>query len=314
MGNNIIFMGTPDFAVKSLDFLLRNNINISCVITSPDKRSGRGLKISKSEVKTYSELNNIKVLQPDNLSNPDFIKQIKKVNPILIVVVAFKKLPSILYKIPKHGAINLHASLLPDYRGAAPINWCLMNNEIFTGVSIIKINEKIDYGNILMQEKVLIDKHEDFGTLKNKLSSIGSQILFKTIDLIIQNKIEGKKQVISKNDKQAPKLTSKNTRIDWESSIDSIIGKIRGLTPKPGAWTILFNGKNQIRMKILKARPVNYSMSNSNNILLIQDRKISISTQNGEIECEIIQLENKKAMTAKDILNGYKFSSNCYVK
>ena len=314
MGNNIIFMGTPDFAVKSLDFLLRNDINISCVITSPDKRSGRGLKISKSEVKTYSELNNIKVLQPDNLSNPDFIKQIKKVNPILIAVVAFKKLPSILYKIPKHGAINLHASLLPDYRGAAPINWCLMNNETSTGVSIIKINEKIDYGNILMQEKVLIDKHEDFGTLKNKLSSIGSQILFKTIDLIIQNKIEGKKQVISKNDKQAPKLTSKNTRIDWESSIDSIIGKIRGLTPKPGAWTILFNGNNQIRMKILKARPVNYSMSNSNNILLIQDRKISISTQNGEIECEIIQLENKNAMTAKDVLNGYKFSSNCYVK
>ena len=314
MGNNIIFMGTPDFAVKSLDFLLRNDINISCVITSPDKRSGRGLKISKSEVKTYSELNNIKVLQPDNLSDPNFIKQIKKVNPILIVVVAFKKLPSILYKIPKHGAINLHASLLPDYRGAAPINWCLMNNETFTGVSIIKINEKIDYGNILMQEKVLIDQYEDFETLKNKLSVIGSQILFKTIDLIIQKKIEGKKQVISKNDKQAPKLTSKNTRIDWESSIDSIIGKIRGLTPKPGAWTILFNGKNQIRMKILKARPVNYSMSNSNNILLIQDRKISISTQNGEIECEIIQLENKKAMTAKDILNGYKFSSNCYVK
>ena len=314
MGNNIIFMGTPDFAVKSLDFLLRNDINISCVITSPDKRSGRGLKISKSEVKTYSELNNIKVLQPDNLSDPNFIKQIKKVNPILIVVVAFKKLPSILYKIPKHGAINLHASLLPDYRGAAPINWCLMNNEIFTGVSIIKINEKIDYGNILMQEKVLIDQYEDFETLKNKLSVIGSQILFKTIDLIIQNKIEGKKQVISKNDKQAPKLTSKNTRIDWESSIDSIIGKIRGLSPKPGAWTILFNGKNQIRMKILKARPVNYSMSNSNNILLIQDRKISISTQNGEIECEIIQLENKKAMTAKDMLNGYKFSSNCYVK
>jgi len=314
MGNNIIFMGTPDFAVKSLDFLLRNDINISCVITSPDKRSGRGLKISKSEVKTYSELNNIKVLQPDNLSDPNFIKQIKKVNPILIVVVAFKKLPSILYKIPKHGAINLHASLLPDYRGAAPINWCLMNNETSTGVSIIKINEKIDYGNILMQEKVLIDKHEDFETLKNKLSSIGSEILFKTIDLIIQNKIEGKKQVISKNDKQAPKLTSNNTRIDWESSIDSIIGKIRGLTPKPGAWTILFNGKNQLRMKILKARPVNYSMSNSNNILLIQDRKISISTQNGEIECEIIQLENKKAMTAKDILNGYKFSSNCYVK
>ena len=307
-------MGTPDFAVKSLDFLLKNNINISHVITSPDKKSGRGLKMSKSEVKRYSELKNIKLLQPENLSDPGFIKQIKKINPTLIVVVAFKKLPSILFEIPKYGAINLHASLLPDYRGAAPINWCLINNEAYTGVSIIEINEKIDYGNILMQEKVLIDKDEDFETLKNKLSLIGSKILYKTINLIFKNKIKSKKQVISKNDKQAPKLTSMNTRIDWESPIDSIIGKIKGLAPKPGSWTILFNGENQIRIKILKARPVNYSKTNSDNILLIRDKKIFISTRNGEIECDIIQLENRKAMTAKDMLNGYKFSSNCYVK
>ena len=307
-------MGTPDFAVKSLDFLLKNNINISHVITSPDKKSGRGLKMSKSEVKRYSELKNIKLLQPENLSDPGFIKQIKKINPTLIVVVAFKKLPSILFEIPKYGAINLHASLLPDYRGAAPINWCLINNEAYTGVSIIEINEKIDYGNILMQEKVLIDKDEDFETLKNKLSLIGSKILYKTINLIFKNKIKSKKQVISKNDKQAPKLTSMNTRIDWDSPIDSIIGKIKGLAPKPGSWTILFNGENQIRMKILKARPVNYSKTNSDNILLIRDKKIFISTRNGEIECDIIQLENRKAMTAKDMLNGYKFSSNCYVK
>ena len=314
MNNNIIFMGTPDFAVKSLDFLLKNNINISHVITSPDKKSGRGLKMSKSEVKRYSELKNIKLLQPENLSDPDFIKQIKKINPTLIVVVAFKKLPRILFEIPKYGTINLHASLLPDYRGAAPINWCLINNETYTGVSIIEINEKIDYGNILMQEKVLIDKDEDFETLKNKLSSIGSKILYKTINLIFKNKIKSKKQVISKNDKQAPKLTSMNTRIDWESPIDSIIGKIKGLAPKPGSWTILFNGENQIRMKILKARAVNYSKTNSKNILLIRDKKIFISTRNGEIECDIIQLENKKAMTAKDMVNGYNFSSNCFVK
>jgi len=314
MKNNVIFIGTPDFAVKSLDFLLKKNINISCVVTSPDKRSGRGLKMSKSEVKKYSELNNLRVLQPDDLSNYSFIKQIKNVNPSLIVVVAFKKLPSVLYEIPKHGTINLHASLLPDYRGAAPINWCLMNNETFTGVSIIRINEKIDCGNILMQEKVLIDKDENFQTLKNKLSAIGSKILYKTIDLIIKNQIEEKQQVISKNDKQAPKLTSKNTRINWESSIDSIIGKIRGLTPKPGAWTILFNGKDQIRLKILKAKAASYSKTNSNNILLIQDKKIFISTRNGQIECDIIQLENKKAMTAKDMVNGYKFYSNCHVK
>ena len=142
----------------------------------------------------------------------------------------------------------------------------------------------------------------------------GSKILYKTINLIFKNKIKSKKQVISKNDKQAPKLTSMNTRIDWESPIDSIISKIKGLAPKPGSWTILFNGENQIRMKILKARAVNYSKTNSKNILLIRDKKIFISTRNGEIECDIIQLENKKAMTAKDMVNGYNFSSNCFVK
>ena len=314
MGNNIIFMGTPDFAVKSLDFLIKKNININYVVTSPDKRSGRGLKISKSEVKTYCELNNIKLLQPENLRDPDFIDQIKKINPILIVVVAFKKLPSLLFEIPKYGTINLHASLLPDYRGAAPINWCLINNETYTGVTIIKINNNIDCGDILMQKKVLIDKNEDFETLKNKLSSIGSEILYKTIDLIVKGKIQSKEQLISEDDKQAPKLTTNNTRIDWESSIDSILGKIRGLTPRPGAWTMLFNGKNQVRMKILKARLTNFSKGELKTILLIQDKKIFISTQNGRIECEIIQLENKKAMAAKDLLNGYKFSSNCYVK
>ena len=313
MENNIIFMGTPDFAVKSLDFLRKRNININYVVTSPDKRSGRGLKISKSEVKIYSELNNIKLFQPENLSDPDFIDQIKKINPILIIVVAFRKLPNILFEIPKHGTINLHASLLPDYRGAAPINWCLINNETYTGATIIKINKKIDCGDILMQEKVLIDKDEDFETLKNKLSSIGSQTLYKTIDLIIKGNIQGRQQLISEDDKQAPKLTANNTRIDWETSIDSILGKIRGLTPRPGAWTILFNGKNQVRMKILKARLINFSKGESKNILLIQDKKIYISTRNGKIECEIIQLENKKAMVAKDLLNGYNFSSNCYV-
>ena len=235
MDNSIIFMGTPDFAVKSLDYLLKKNLSIDCVVTSPDKKSGRGLKINESEVKKYSKLNKIKLLQPNNLTDPDFIKQIKELNPALIVVVAFRKLPRILYEIPKHGTINLHASLLPDYRGAAPINWCLINNEKFTGVSIIKINENIDYGKILMQEKVIIDKDEDYGTLKNKLSLIGSKILYKTIDLIFKNQIKEKAQIITENDKKAPKLTSENTRIDWDSSIDSIIGKIRGLAPKPGA-------------------------------------------------------------------------------
>ena len=314
MSNEIIFMGTPDFAVKSLDSLLKKNLNISCVVTSPDKRSGRGLKIGESEVKRYSELNNIRLLQPDSLSDPNFINQIKKINPVLIVVVAFKKLPSILYEIPKYGTINLHASLLPNYRGAAPINWCLINNETYTGVSIIKINEKIDYGDILMQKKVLIDKNDDFETLKDKLSVIGSRILYKTIVLILKNQIQGKKQVISKNDKLAPKLNTKNTRIDWDDSIDLIIGKIKGLNPKPGAWTILLNGDDQVRMKIFKARLINYSKSNSKNILSVRDKKIFISTRNGEIECEIIQLENKRSMIAKDLLNGYNFSSNCYVK
>ena len=176
----LIFFGTPQFAVDSLHEI-NLNYKVNCVVTSPDRKSGRGQKITQSEVKIYAMKNNIKILQPDNLNDEEFINQIKEISPDIIIVVAFRKIPAEIFSIPKYGTINLHASLLPNYRGAAPINWCLINNEIKTGVTTFFINEKIDQGDILLKEEVNISDMDNFGSLYNKLSSIGSRLLITTI-------------------------------------------------------------------------------------------------------------------------------------
>ena len=248
----IIFFGTPSFAVDSLHEI-QLNYNIGFVVTTPDKKSGRGQKINESEVKQYAKKNNIKILQPENLNDKEFINQIEGIQPDLIIVVAFRKLPFEIFSIPKYGTINLHASLLPNYRGAAPINWCLINNEKKTGVTTFYINERIDQGDILLKEEIIISDEDDFGSLYIKLSSIGSKLLVKTINGIITNTLEASKQIIDENIKIAPKLSKENTRIDWNKPTEEILGKIRGLSPIPGAWTILKNGDSEIRMKILKA-------------------------------------------------------------
>tara|TARA_B100000965_G_scaffold138523_1_gene115314 strand:+ start:162 stop:878 length:717 start_codon:yes stop_codon:yes gene_type:complete len=226
----IIFFGTPSFAVDSLHEI-QLNYNVDFVVTTPDKKSGRGQKINESEVKQYAKKNNIKILQPENLNDKEFINQIEAIQPDLIVVVAFRKLPFEIFSIPKYGTINLHASLLPNYRGAAPINWCLINNEKKTGVTTFYINERIDQGDILLKEEIIISDEDDFGSLYLKLSSIGSKLLVKTINGVITNTLEASKQIIDENIKIAPKLSKENTRIDWNKPAEEILGKIRGLSP-----------------------------------------------------------------------------------
>jgi len=243
----LIFFGTPGFAVVSLHEI-NLNYKVDCVVTSPDKKSGRGQKIRQSEVKKYAADNNIKILQPDNLNDKEFVNQVKEINPDIIIVVAFRKIPTEIFSIPKYGTINLHASLLPNYRGAAPINWCLINNEVKTGVTTFFINEKIDRGDILLKEEVNISDMDNFGSLYNKLSSVGSKLLIRTIKGVLSNSLMASKQNFDENLKIAPKLSKENTRIDWNKSQKEIIGMIRGLSPKPGAWTILKNGDNEMRM------------------------------------------------------------------
>ncbi|MEC7186712.1 MAG: methionyl-tRNA formyltransferase [Bacteroidota bacterium] len=310
----IIFFGTPDFALRSLE-LINSHCDILCVVTSQDKKSGRGLRIHQSEVKKFSIINNIMIKQPEDLRNIDFINQIKSMNADLFIVVAFRKIPKEVYSVPKLGTINLHASLLPDYRGAAPINWALINNEKVTGVTTFFINEKIDHGDIISKKEVLIDNDDDYKSLYRKLSIIGSNLLLETIMMVF----EGKFQIISQskvnNKKKAPKLNSENTRINWEDNTERILGMIRGLSPSPGSWTILKNGDDEVRMKIIKANFYRNNLLDKKNLgrLSIVGNNIYINTKGGQINCTIVQIENKKEMSAKDLLNGYQIHENSYV-
>jgi len=255
------------------------------------------------------------IKQPEDLKNIDFINQIKSMNADLFVVVAFRKIPKEVYSIPKLGTINLHASLLPDYRGAAPINWALINNEKVTGVTTFFINEKIDHGDIISKKEVLIDNDDDYKSLYRKLSIIGSNLLLETIMIVFKGKFQIISQSKVNNKKKAPKLNSENTRINWEDNTERILGMIRGLSPSPGSWTILRNGDNEVRMKIIKANFYRNNLLDKKNLgkLSIVGNNIYINTKGGQINCTIVQIENKKEMSAKDLLNGYKIHENSHV-
>ena len=308
----LIFFGTPEFAVNSLREI-NLNYKVNCVVTSKDRKSGRGQKITQSEVKNYALENNIKILQPENLNDKEFIDKIKQINPDIIIVVAFRKIPVEIFSIPKYGTINLHASLLPNYRGAAPINWCLINNEVKTGVTTFFINEEIDQGDILLKEEVSISDRDNFGSLYKKLSSVGSRLLIKTIKGVLSNSIEASKQDLNETIKMAPKLSKENTRIDWNKSQKEIIGMIRGLSPKPGAWTILKNGDNEMRLKILEAERVNGLSPKKIGKFINNNGEIHISNGVDAVNCTSIQLENRKVMSAKELTNGLKIHENSHV-
>jgi len=308
----LIFFGTPEFAVDSLHEI-NLNYKVNCVVTSQDRKSGRGQKITQSEVKNYALENNIKILQPENLNDKEFIDKIKQINPDIIIVVAFRKIPVEIFSIPKYGTINLHASLLPNYRGAAPINWCLINNEVKTGVTTFFINEEIDQGDILLKEEVSISDRDNFGSLYKKLSSVGSRLLIKTIKGVLSNSIEASKQDLNETIKMAPKLSKENTRIDWNKSQKEIIGMIRGLSPKPGAWTILKNGDNEMRLKILEAERVNGLSPKKIGKFINNNGEIHISNGVDAVNCTSIQLENRKVMSAKELTNGLKIHENSHV-
>jgi len=314
MKKKIIFFGTPSFAVTSLD-KINSKFIVDYVVTSPDKRSGRGQKLNESDVKKYTLKNKIKTLQPSNLMDEEFINQIKGLKPDLIIVVAFRKLPAEVFNIPRHGTINLHASLLPNYRGAAPINWCLMNGEIKTGVTTFYINEKIDQGDILLQKEIMIKNEDDFGSLYTKLSEVGAELVVKTVEGIFNNSLKPIKQNFIDDLKLAPKLNSENTRINWSRSTNEIIGQIKGLSPKPGAWTMIKNGENRFRLKILKAVKKKEPLlkNNLNGKIVINNGELHIYNEDGAINCSVIQLENKREMTSKELLNGLRFDENSHV-
>ncbi|MGB9696811.1 MAG: methionyl-tRNA formyltransferase [Ignavibacteria bacterium] len=298
----IIFMGTPAFAVSSLSAIQAAGHNIIYVVTVPDKSQGRGLISQPSSVKQYALGHNIPILQPDNLKNPEFLKTITEANADLIVVVAFKVLPPEVYNKPRYGAINLHASLLPKYRGAAPINWALINGEIETGVTIFFLKEKVDTGDILLQKKLVIDKEDDFGSLYYKLANLGAKTLVDALEIIER----GSYSLIQQNDSEAtpaPKITKDLCKIEWTKSSFEIHNLVRGLSPTPGAFTYL-NGK---LIKIFKTKPTdeNADFNLAGRLLIIKSR-LFVHTSDKLLEILSLQSEGRKKMTAAEFINGLK--------
>ena len=308
----ILFFGTPSFAKTCLEELIIKEYDICGVITSPDKKSGRGLKLKKSLVKVFSEENKLKIFQPENLKNKKFLKEIKELKADIGVVVAFRKIPKELWEIPNFGTFNLHASLLPNYRGAAPINWSIIFKEKITGVTTFLINDNIDSGDLLLQEKISIDHNENAGSLHDKLAIIGKNIIIKTIDLF-PLKFKPKKQIIIGNENIAPKLTRENTKIDWSNTLEDIYNKIRGLSPSPGAWTFLVSGKENIIFKIFKASTEPLIDENADNEIIIIKKNLFVKHSDGLLKLEIVQLPNKKIMQTSSLLNGFSFKSGSKV-
>lgn len=299
----VIFMGTPDFAVANLEAILNSPHQIVAVVTAPDKPSGRGLKMNASAVKICAQKNNLKILQPTHLKDPDFIASIKRLKADLQVVVAFRMLPKEVWLLVP--TFNLHASLLPDYRGAAPIHWAMINGEKKTGVSTFFIDEKIDTGAIILQKETAIKPTENLGTLYERLMRIGSDLTVETLNLIGSG--ERIKTTIQplENLRTAPKLSAENCRIDWEESIANIYDKIRGLNPFPVAKTTLQNGEKNIATKIFEATKENAHHEKNNGTLLVENKKLKVAVSGGFIIIESLQIAGKKRVKANDFLNGF---------
>ena len=303
MNNKVVFFGTPEFAVHSLNEIYKSNFIIQCVVTNPDKKSGRGRKKRMSAVKQFCIKNNIKTLQPQSFTENTFISELKLFKADVFIVVAFKKLPKLVWEIPTLGTINLHASILPNYRGAAPINWAIIDQQDETGITTFYINDKIDCGKIILIKRIKIDKYETYDSLENKMILASKKVIISSLNEVKKGNL-GYKQPFIKNLSFAPKLNRDNTRIYWSDPLHKIDSTIRGLSSYPGAWTELMGDNRKIMIKIFKAS-IKFSRneSNSENLLLLRG-KIIITHYEGILVCHEIQIPNKKRMSSIEILNG----------
>ncbi|WP_235021450.1 methionyl-tRNA formyltransferase [Chitinophaga eiseniae] len=302
----IVFMGTPDFAVASLDILVENGFNIVGVITAPDKPAGRGLQMQESAVKKYAVSKGLTVLQPEKLKNPEFIAQLAALKADLQVVVAFRMLPEMVWNMPPEGTINVHASLLPNYRGAAPINWAIINGETTSGVTTFKLQHEIDTGDILLSDKVAIREDETAGELHDELMHTGARLLLKTVQAIAAGNAQETPQatIAAEDIKHAPKIFKETCQINWQEPLDKIYNLVRGLSPYPAAWTTL-QGKS---IKIYKAHkePGKPSIA-PGEFDTDQKTYVRMAAPDGYLYLDEVQLEGKKRMDTEAFLRGYRF-------
>lgn len=301
-------MGTPEFAVHSLDALIKANKNIVAVVTAPDKPAGRGLTLQEPDVKKYARSLDIPVLQPEKLKDPVFNETLKALNPDLVVVVAFRMLPEQVWQLPRYGTINLHASLLPQYRGAAPINWAIINGDTQTGATTFFIEKEIDTGLVISSVKVPISETDTAGTLHDKLAVEGAKLLVESVTAIENNQIKPVAQngmLQGEELRPAPKIFRDVCRINWHNDTRTVYNFIRGLSPYPGAWTQLVTGNVTKTLKILECQPDPQNIGAGR--IFSDDRTfVKIGTQNGALNVLKLQLEGKKAMLAEEFLRGFR--------
>ncbi len=313
MSLKIVFLGTPDFAVSVLATVHSSKHNIVGVVTNIDKPAGRGKRINESAVKKYALANKLPLLQPEKLKGDDFIHALKACNADVFIVVAFRMLPKEVWSIPPKGTFNLHASLLPNYRGAAPINWAIINQETRTGLTTFMIDEKIDTGNLLLQTTIPIDERETAGSLHDSLASLGGVLVVQTLDEL-EKGITPTPQITDGTEKDAPKLNKANTRIDWSKSLKEIDALIRGLSPYPVAWTELGQGEKDLPMKIYASEIERCKHNFPSNRLIVEGKQLKVAHKEGFLCIKEVQLPNKRRMQTTDLLNGFKVSATALVK
>jgi methionyl-tRNA formyltransferase len=302
----IVFLGTPDFAVASLDAILEAGYDVVGVVTAPDKPAGRGMQLTESAVKKFAVQRGLPVLQPEKLKDPVFLAALKALGADLQIVVAFRMLPEVVWNMPPMGTVNLHGSLLPQYRGAAPINWAVINGEKETGVTTFQLQHDIDTGNILLQDRFPIGEMDTAGDVYDRMKVIGARLLVKTISGLADGSLNGVPQQVSTDLKHAPKLTTETGQIDWTRPVEDIYNLIRGLSPSPAAHTTL-DGK---LLKIYRSEKDEQTPSTPSGSYGTDGKTyLRFAASDGYIRVTDLQLEGKKRMGIADFLRGYKFNS-----
>lgn len=306
----IVFMGTPDFAAGILQTILNHNHQVVGVITVADKPAGRGQKIHESAVKILAQEKGLPLLQPTNLKDEQFLQDLKNLNANLFVVVAFRMLPKQVWQMPELGTFNLHASLLPQYRGAAPINWAIINGETETGVSTFFIDDKIDTGEIILQDKTPISENENAGSLHDRLMEMGGQTVIKTLDLIANQRVQTVQQPENADLKTAYKLNKDNCKINWKQNVQTIHNLIRGLSPYPAAWCFMKDHHQEWNVKIYESEIITENHTLPVGTIITDKNTLKVAVTDGFINIKNLQFPGKKRMSAKDLLNGVQFSEN----
>ena len=304
----IVFMGTPEFAVGILDTIIKNNNEVVGVITAADKPAGRGQKIKYSAVKEYALEHNLTLLQPTNLKDEAFLSELKSLDANLQVVVAFRMLPEVVWRMPKLGTFNLHASLLPNYRGAAPINWAIINGETKTGVTTFFIDDKIDTGAMILNKEIGISLNENAGELHDRLTLLGSEAVVETLSLIEKGNVHTTIQQENPEIKTAYKLNKENCKIDWTKSATEIHNLIRGLSPYPSAWCFFKDNGQEWNVKIYDTKIISENHSYNIGSIITTKKEIKVAVKDGFIQILSIQFPGKKKMQSNELLNGITFS------